>query len=389
MRRTFTRPACAILLISFAACSTVWSQTYNENGFRYSPPVRHVDELRLARIRRGINLSHWFAQSVIGSYPKTYLDSRTTERDIALIAEMGFDHVRFTLDPAPLADPSDMGKLNAEYLAYVDQALGLIFKHGLAVIVDVHPSDEFKIKLRTDNDHVAGFARFWGALAKHLSGLDPARVFLEVINEPMVEDPYRWWGIQAKVIAAMRAGAPRHIIIATGHRWSGKNELLALEPLDARNVIYNFHFYEPFIMTHQGATWAGDQLPALAGVPYPSSPEAVAPLLPKVENPATRKWLERYGEERWNAERIDREIAEVAAWAKKHNVRVTCNEFGVYRKVAAPAARAALLRDVRTALEKYGIGWAMWDYSGGFSVVNKQGGVVVPDEPTVRALGLK
>jgi hypothetical protein len=142
-------------------------------------------------------------------------------------------------------------------------------------------------------------------------------------------------------------------------------------------------------MTHQGATWAGDLLPPLAGVPYPSSPEAVAPLLPKVENPEARKWLERYGEERWNAERVEREIAEVAAWAKKHGVRVTCNEFGVYRKVSPPNARAALLRDVRAALEKHGMGWAMWDYSGGFSVVNKQGDSVTPDEMTVRALGLK
>jgi len=43
---------------------------------------------------------------------------------------------------------------------------------------------------------------------------------------------------------------------------------------------------------------------------------------------------------------------------------------------------------VRTALEKHGIGWAMWEYSGGFGVVTKQGGQSIPDESTVRALGL-
>jgi aryl-phospho-beta-D-glucosidase BglC (GH1 family) len=347
-----------------------------------------VSDARFARIRRGINLSHWFAQSVIGSYPKSYLDTRTTEEDIELIASMGFDHVRFTLDPAPLADPTDLGRLNAEYLGYVDSAIDMLLKHGLAVVVDIHPSDEFKIKLRTDDEHVRGFTRFWSALARHLSSRDPERVFLEVINEPMVEDPYRWAGIQAKLVATIRAAAPRHTIVAAGHRWSGRDTLLLLEPVADRNVIYNFHYYEPFIMTHQGATWAGDQLPPLAGVPYPSSPEAVAPLLPKVANPKTRKWLADYGEERWGAERVDRDIAEVAAWAKKHGVRVTCNEFGVYRKVADPAHRAALLRDVRTALEKHGMGWAMWDYSGGFSVVNRRDGRAVPDEETVRALGL-
>jgi hypothetical protein len=27
---------------------------------------------------------------------------------------------------------------------------------------------------------------------------------------------------------------------------------------------------------------------------------------------------------------------------------------------------------MRTALEKYGIGWTMWDYAGSFGVVTKQ-----------------
>src|SRR6476660_10535179 len=78
---------------------------------------------------------------------------------------------------------------------------------------------------------------------------------------PMVEDPYRWYGIQAKLIAAIRSGAPEHTIIASGHRWSGLYELLSLQAYSDPNIIYNFHFYEPFTFTHQGATWAGNNLP--------------------------------------------------------------------------------------------------------------------------------
>src|SRR6266851_4413895 len=97
-----------------------------------------------------------------------------------------------------------------------------------------------------------------------------------------------------------------------------------------------------------------------------------------------------YGLDRWNAARIDGEIGQVAAWAKRWNVPVTCNEFGVYRKAANPQDRAAWISDVRTTLEKYGIGWTMWDYSGGFGVVTKQEGhPAVPDALTVKALGMK
>jgi len=45
---------------------------------------------------------------------------------------------------------------------------------------------------------------------------------------------------------------------------------------------------------------------------------------------------------------------------------------------------------VRAALEADGIGWAMWDYRGGFSVVLKEDGQPgKPDPATVEALGLK
>ena len=78
-----------------------------------------------------------------------------------------------------------------------------------------------------------------------------------------------------------------------------------------------------------------------------------------------------------------------AAWAKKHHVHLTCNEFGVFRKFAIQEARSAWIRDVRSALEKNGIGWTMWDYAGGFAVVSKKDGRAVPDAETVVALGLK
>jgi hypothetical protein len=34
------------------------------------------------------------------------------------------------------------------------------------------------------------------------------------------------------------------------------------------------------------------------------------------------------------------------------------------------------------------MGWTMWDYSGSFGVVTKKDGRSVPDEITLRALGL-
>jgi hypothetical protein len=345
-----------------------------------------VPASRLAHLHHGINLSHWFAQAV--DYSKAHLESHTTAEDIALIKSIGFDHVRLTLEPAPLFSDDDPGRLKADYLKYLDNALDMILANRLAVIVDIHPSDQFKLKLNSNDRQIEAFSKFWRTLAEHLSTRDPERVFLEIINEPMVEDGYRWYGMQGKLIAAVRSGAPRHTVIASGHRWSGLPELLFLVPYADRNIVYNFHFYEPFTFTHQGATWAGANLPFYKNVPYPSTTESVGKILDTVPDEPARYNLLRYGEDGWNASRIDHEIGVAAAWARKYQVPLTCNEFGTFRNFAPPADRAVWIKDMRTALEKYGIGWTMWDYAGGFAVVNKQNGHATPDAEVVKALGL-
>ena len=78
-----------------------------------------------------------------------------------------------------------------------------------------------------------------------------------------------------------------------------------------------------------------------------------------------------------------------ADWARRRNVPLVCNEFGVFREYSDPKDRAAWLHDVVAALEHNGIGWTMWDYSGGFGVVWKKEGRAVPDENVLKALGLK
>src|SRR5215207_9188243 len=368
-------------LVAFAAlaCPVVESQTQNSS----------VPASRLARVRRGVNLSHWFAQAPRRDYSEKHLREHTTARDVQLIRGLGFDHVRFTVEPAPFFDAARPAELNRAYLRHLDGALDLLLGAGLAVVFDLHPSDEFKLRMRTDDRFVAALAEFWRALARHLSGRDPERLLLEVVNEPMVEDPYRWMGIQARLAAAIREGAPRHTIVATGPRWSSVDQLLLIEPLADRNVVYNFHFYEPHNFTHQGATWGADYWPHLKGVPYPSSPEAVAPLLPSINNEAARGALREYGEERWDEGRVEREIACAAEWGRARGVALTCNEFGVYRTYAPVGSRMRWIADVRVALERHGIGWAMWDYAGGFGVAVRKDGRTELDTDTAAALGLR
>src|SRR5215470_8401595 len=344
---------------------------------------------RAKRLQHGINLSHWFSQVFDPKgYTKEHFDVYDTAQDMALIKAMGFDHVRFTLNAEPMFRRGQADRLPAEYLAMVDGAVKMILDHDLNTIIDIHPESEFKQKLVADDSFVEQFADFWRALGRHYSALDPERVFFEILNEPEFRDRYRWAGVQARLARAIREGAPNHTIIAAGANWSSSNELLFLEPLHDTNIIYNFHFYDPHIFTHQGATWSTNFQHYLANLPYPSTPENVRAAQDEVPDAINKQAVTRYGLDQWNATRIEAEIAEVAAWAKRWNVPLTCNEFGAYRATSNPEVRAVWLHDVRAALEKYKIGWTMWDYAGGFAVVTRQDGITTVDPVTVKALGI-
>ena len=343
---------------------------------------------RAAHLRYGINLSEWFAQVYDPKgYAKEHFETWTTAQDIALIKAMNFDHVRLSVNPQPMFRHNEADRIPADYLAYLDAAVKMILDQGLAVILDIHPESDFKQKLVADDSFVEQFEDFWRAFARHYSSTNPDLVFFEILNEPEFRDRYRWEGVQSRLAAAIREGAAAHTIIVAGANWSADNELLFIEPLHDPNTIYNFHFYDPHIFTHQGATWTTNFQHYLADLPYPSTPENVRAAANLIPDAANRLAAIRYGFDRWNSARIDTEFDQVAAWGKRWNVPLTCNEFGVYRKTANPQSRAAWLSDVRTSLEKHNIGWTMWDYSGGFAVVVKQNGQSQVDDLTVRALG--
>ena len=343
---------------------------------------------RAQHLRHGINTSNWFAQNG-GNYSAQHTGTQTTPADIALIARMGFDNIRLGVDPAALEQgPLGPGGLNDDLLARLDRAINAILSNGLAVQLCIFPEDSYKQQLQSGDYGVDRLVMLWRKLAAHYADRSPDRIFFEILNEPEVTDPYRWAGIQARIAAAIREAAPRNTLIATGANYSNLPDLLALHPLPDGNVIYNFHFYEPHEFTHQGANWGLPWWSYEHSIPYPPTGSSMPQLIAEVPGLADRYQLENYWLDHWDAQHLRALIDEAAAWGKQNHVPVLCNEFGVYRLKSDPASRNAWIHDVRTALEADGIGWAMWDFHGGFGVATEENGRSIPDPATLQALGL-
>lgn len=339
---------------------------------------------RAATLKHGINLSGWFAS---GDLSAQHLDSFTNASDLKAIRAMGFDFVRLGISPELVERHGQLAPANPAALAKLDQAVQAAIDNHLSVLLCVFPNDDYKHGLDTESG-VNDYVILWRILAAHYASADSAHIFYELMNEPEVHDPYRWMGIQTSVDAAIRQVDTTHTIVAAAANYDSLGDLLVLEPMRDANVIYNFHFYEPYQFTHQGASWGSPEWPYYKHIPYPATAATLADQMKNVPGDLARYNLYLYGAGGWNADAIADRIGFAAAWARERNVPLMCNEFGAYRDTADPASRARWIHDVRSALEANHIPWAMWDYRGNFGVVTRTDSEITPDGSILKALGL-
>lgn len=359
-----------------------------------SPPDPVTNENILAK---GVNLSNWFNDY---SDPAQF-SNRFSLSTLQFIKSSGFTYVRIPIGVTILFNAAHPEQLNSTNLPYVDAAVDNCIKAGLGVTLNVHPLlNDADMQLANDPSFADKMAAYWKAVAAYLKKYSPDKLFFEVYNEPhasaagLTTQGYSWWQpVQEKMIRAIREATADHFIIVGGEGWNSIGGLIQLTPYNFEHIIYNFHFYDPFLFTHQGATWIGWQAAIDArNVPYPSSPEAVAPLIANTSNTDLKNALQWYGGQRYNIDSLDKWIKVAYDWAKSRNVKLISNEFGSYKDYAPRQSRLNFLHDVRTVFEKYKIGWAMWECDEGFGWITYPGGNrnnPVTDIEVLQALGLK
>lgn len=377
MNRSASRSCLAslLLVLLLTACGL-----RGESAAADSAPPPEV----MRALARGVNLSTWFTDRDSPNIrPQRWFADAS---DFKLIRKLGLRHVRIPVSPAFLEDPKQPGTLKEDRLAELRQAIAQAQTEGLLVIIALQPSSEIKQRL-SEEGTLAALEAFWRVLAKALEPAPAQLLVLEALNEPELEDAKRSRQVMQRLVAAIRSSAPRHSIVVAGHKFSGAQELAAMEPLPDGNLIYAFHFYEPHNFTHQGATWGWPMWAKFANWPYPSTPEAVAPLLDAAD-PEAREHLAWYGEQRWNRAKLGEWLDQAGLWAAKHEVPIWCNEFGAVRDAMSPESRRAWLTDAHELLEARRIPWTHWDYAGHFGLVTGDRGQRSLDSDAVAGLGL-
>lgn len=288
-----------------------------------------------------------------------------------------FGLVRQVVTPLPLMQPDPAARDAAigQVVTVVDQ----IRAHGLAVVVDLHfwsPGTETAETMLADPAKQESFARGATALARALAGRKG--VALELLNEPPpcpAGKAVDWQVVQRQLVARVRAVAPTLPLVLTGcgGQLDGLLELDVKPYTGDRNIRYTFHFYEPFIFTHQQTYLGGARL---RSVPFPPPGrdvparivDAMAPAATRGTHRSTMAELNSYLSGHDSAPQIAARIDRAAVWARRHRIapcHILLGEFG--STLGANGDAEAVRKDelrwlalVRNGAERAGFAWAYW-----------------------------
>jgi len=187
------------------------------------------------------------------------------EIDFERVRAMGMNAIRFYMYYGTLEDDAAPGIYKPAGWKWLDQNLAWARKHGVYLILNMHvPPGGFQSNgegqalwdVPANQDRLVAL---WREIAARYVG-QPMVAGYDILNEPGVsKSKAQWQALANRITRAIREVDGRHIVIvervnSIAKQWTNDADMNFFL-VDDPNVVYTFHFYEPFPYTHQLAGW--------------------------------------------------------------------------------------------------------------------------------------
>lgn len=204
-----------------------------------------------------------------------------TEKSYKELSEMGFNCVRFYINYQLFEDDKKPYTYKKSGFDWLDKNIRWAKKYGIGIIINMHcPQGGYQssgkgMALWTDKSNQKRLTALWTEIAERYAD-EPVIWGYGLINEPYVplkdtmEETFEQYeAYAAELVKAVRKASPYQAVFVEclcntsdidGDRspdWEWFVPENIFPDIDDKNIIYEFHNYEPFCFTHQNADWAG------------------------------------------------------------------------------------------------------------------------------------
>lgn len=295
----------------------------------------------------------------------------TTEDHFRWMRDWGFDFVRIpiaypwylNIDRSKDITPEDTYKIDEKSVEKIDQLIAMAHKYGMHVSINLHRAPGYCVNagfnepfnLWRDQAAQDAFYYHWNMWAKRYKNTSSKKISFDLVNEPSSRedmndqhskrgpvpgDVYR--KVAKGALEAIRKENPKHLVIADGNN-TGSDVIPEIKDLD---ISQSCRGYYPGIISHYKAPWAMKDTTNLPQV----------------------KWPGQVGDEYLGREKLEKFYQ---PWIDlvKSGVGVHCGECGSWRKTPHDVF-LAWFNDVTDILSTNNIGFALWEFSGDFGILN-------------------
>ncbi len=341
-----------------------------------------LQEKAMKYLNKGVNFTNWLEEAD-GKFTGEF---EFGESDVKLLSESGFKALRLPIDldlyvsnrSEFLGDTTGKVELemNDSIFIVLDSFVNWTERYAMSFTIDYHEYDNsYNATSAKDPQYIKMMACVWKAVAAHYAENPREDIFFELLNEPdmtngkVTQDD---WTIAAQaMIDSIRTVDPTHTIIFGDVQWYAISYLVKRTPFSDDNIVYAFHSYDPFIFSHQGASW-GDAA-TIKNIPFPYDPEKWSEYSADFGVKAsTASWVKTAVKNYYKTGSKDYILSLVVKakkWAVENNVPLVWNEFGAYTPKSDPQSVLNYMTAVREISDTLQIPWQHWGYTGGFAVI--------------------